>query len=150
MAGTFTNLLYHLVFSTKNREPLIAPERSSRIHEYLGGHIRGEGGVAYEIGGMPDHVHILARLKPVHSISDFMRDLKSHSSGWIHSTFPELGGFAWQDGYGAFTVSHSQIGRVGQYIRNQAMHHDKADFKMEYLRFLKANGIQYDERYIWE
>ena len=149
MAGTYTNLIYHLVFSTKRRVPWLSPAVRDRIHQYMGGHIRDEGGVLYEIGGMPDHVHLLARLRPVESISDYLRDIKSHVSGWIHETFPEMREFGWQDGYGAFSVSYSQMNRVKAYIQNQEKHHQRFDFKIEFIRFLKANGIEYDEQHIW-
>jgi putative transposase len=118
MAQSFTNLLYHIVFSTKNREPLISVEVESRLHAYLGGLVRGLEGIALEANGMPDHVHLLAKLSQNRAIKDVLRDLKADSSGWVHKTLPDQKSFGWQFGYSAFTVSESQIERVRQYIRN--------------------------------
>ena len=112
MPHSYTQLLYHLVFSTKRREPFLGPSVLPRLCEYLGGAVRGEGGTALIVNGMPDHIHILARLRQDVALSDVLRAIKAHSSGWVHDTFPELSGFAWQSGYGAFTVSISQADRV--------------------------------------
>jgi putative transposase len=150
MAGTFTALHYHLVFSTKERFPFINDLLQERLYEYMGGIIRSEDGMLLEIGGMPDHVHLLVSIPAKISVSDFMRILKSKSSGWVRSTFPEKGKFAWQDGYGAFTVSRSELGRVTEYIRNQQEHHRVRGFQEEFLKFLEVHKIKYDERYIWK
>ena len=149
MAQSFTNLLYHIVFSTKHREPMISTDVEGRIHRYLGGIIRGQSGIALEINGMPDHVHILAKLSQNKSIKDVLRDLKADSSGWIHDNFSGLKKFAWQAGYSAFSVSESQVERVRKYIQNQKQHHRKVSFKEELIALLKAHKIDYDERYLW-
>ena len=150
MAHSYTQLLYHLVFSTKERQPWLDGDIGPRVHAYLGGAIRDEGGVALLVNGMPDHVHILARLRQDKAVSAVLRDIKANSSGWIHRTLPELRSFAWQGGYGAFTVSQSQAERVRRYIEGQEEHHRKYTFKEELVALLKAHGIEYDERYLWE
>lgn len=150
MAGTFTSLHYHLVFSTKDRFPFIHADLQERLYEYLGGIIRSEKGVLLEAGGMPDHIHLLVRLPPLPAISDWMRIIKSKSSGWVHDNFLEKSKFGWQEGYGAFTVGRSDLDRVADYIRNQAEHHRSRTFKEEFLRFLEAHEIEYDERFIWK
>src|SRR5687768_7050399 len=109
MAGTFTNLLYHLVFSTKDRIPLIDQRLQHNLYEYIGGIIRGEGGVLLEIGGMPDHVHLLTKFKPVKSVSEMLNRIKAKSSKWANETKLIEQDFAWQGGYAAFSVSESQV-----------------------------------------
>ncbi len=150
MAGTYTNLLYHLVFSTKGRYPLITKELQSNLHAYLGGIIRGEGGVLLEIGGMPDHVHLLAKFKPTVSISDMLRCIKANSSGWVNEERKGSRKFGWQDGYAAFTVSESQVAVVRQYIQQQETHHRGLSYQDEFRALLERHGIEFDERYIWD
>jgi putative transposase len=147
MASTHTSLHYHLVFSTKNRMAWLTDPIRERLHAFLGGCLRTHGGVALEIGGVDDHVHALAGLKPTHRLSDVLRDIKQASSAWLH----ELGlrDFAWQEGYGAFTVSPSAIQRVRSYIQNQEIHHEKQSFADEYRALLEKHGISFDERYLW-
>ena len=147
MASTHTSLLYHLVFATKYREPLIAPQWRSRLHEYLGGVTRGLDGTPQGIGGVSDHVHLLVGLKPTHCVSDFMRELKKASSMWVVETI-RLPSFRWQEGYGAFTVSASARAQVREYIDQQEDHHRKRTFRDEYLVLLQKSGIEYDERYL--
>jgi REP element-mobilizing transposase RayT len=148
MSDSYTNLLYHIVFSTKDRRPLITAERELRLYDYIGGSIRGMGGISLELNGAEDHVHILAKLRPDRALSDVLRDLKANATGWMHEVFPTLKQFAWQRGYGAFTVSHSNVDEVRQYIARQKEHHRKTSFREEFIDFLKANGISYDERFI--
>ena len=145
MSRTFTNLLTHLVFSTKNREPLVVPDFKSELYAYLGGLTKELNGKAYSIGGIDDHVHMLVNLPPVISISDAMRFLKSNSSGWIHNKWPRKP-FAWQQGYAAFSVSHSGVADVCRYIANQEEHHRRVSFLDEFMKFLKLNQLPYDER----
>ena len=149
MAGTYTNLLYHIVFSTKNRLPLITPQLKEDLYAYMGGIVRGEGGTLLEINGMPDHVHLLVKLKPTTAISDFLRVLKANSSKWANEK-KRLRKLGWQEGYAAFTVSESQSPRVRNYIRNQEEHHGKQDYKSELLSLLKKHRVEYDERYLWD
>ncbi len=148
MANTFTNLLFHIVFSTKHREPLIHPLLRDRLYGYIGGILREEGGILLEIGGMPDHVHLLTRLKADRSVAETVRTVKSGSSKWAHQTFPENAQFAWQVGYGAFSVSESQVATVRHYISTQEEHHTRLSFKDELIALLRKHGIEFDERYL--
>src|SRR4030095_1035822 len=150
MAHSYTNLLYHIVFSTKGRQTWLSETMSPRLYQYLGGAIRSEGGIALAINGWLDHLHILAKLRQDKRVSDVIRDLKANSSGWIHREFVGLRAFAWQRGYGAFTVSQSQVEGVKRYIANQKVHHQTVSFQEEFVALLKAHGIEYDERYIWD
>jgi putative transposase len=148
MSRTFTNLLTHLVFSTKDREPLILPELKSELYAYLGG-LTGElKGKAYGINGTKGHIHMLIGLPPAVSISEALRFIKSNSSGWVHEKWPRKP-FAWQLGYGAFSVSKSNVPEVLKYIRSQEAHHRKTSFKEEFIEFLVRHEIEYDGRYIW-
>ncbi len=148
MGQSYTNLIYHIVFATKDRQQLIVGERKERLYEYLSGIIRNLGGVSLGINGMPDHTHVLAKLRPEKALSDMLRDLKANSSGWMHDVFPEASNFAWQRGYGAFTVSASQVEKVQQYIAKQEIHHSKRDFRDEFVGLLIRNEIEFDERYL--
>lgn len=148
MSDSHTNLLYHIVFSTKDRRPLITPAYAVRLYDYIGGTLRSLGGICLELNGTEDHVHLLAKLHPTRAVPDVLRDLKANASGWMHEVFPSLRHFSWQRGYGAFTVSHSNVESVRRYISRQKEHHQKVSFRDEFIQFLKANGIQYDERII--
>jgi REP element-mobilizing transposase RayT len=139
-----------LIWSTKHRQSILSGDIRDRLFQYIGGIIRNDGGKLLAAGGMPDHVHLLADLGKQQSVSDAVRDIKSNSSGWIHQTFPELKLFAWQSGYGAFTVSYSNTETVKHYIANQAEHHRQRTFQEEFVEFLRRHGIEYDERYLWE
>ena len=148
MADSYTNLLYHIVFSTKDRRPLITPEHEVRLQDYLGGTIRKVGGVSLELNGTEDHIHLLAKLRPDCALSDVLRELKANATGWMHEVFPSVKNFSWQRGYGAFTVSQSNVESVRRYIARQKEHHRKFSFRDEFIQFLKENGIEYDERFI--
>jgi REP element-mobilizing transposase RayT len=148
MSQSFTNLIYHIVFSTKDRRPLITGACEARLHDYIGGTLRGQDGISLAINGTEDHVHVLAKLRPDEALSDVLRDLKANASGWMHNVFPELKDFSWQRGYGAFTVSASQVAPVRDYIARQKEHHQRESFRDEFIGFLKANGIPFDERYL--
>lgn len=148
MPQSYTNLLYHLIFSTKNRQSLILPEYQTRLYDYIGGTIRKQGGISLAINGTADHLHLLAKLRPDKSVSDVLRDLKANASGWLHEIFPALRDFSWQNGYGAFTVSASQVERVKKYIANQEAHHRRLSFRDELMALLRVNGIEFDERYV--
>jgi putative transposase len=149
MPKTYTNLIYHIVFSTKDRQPLITADRRDRLYEYIGGTVRGRGGIALAINGVEDHVHLLGKLRPEKSLSDVLRDLKSNSSGWMHDVFPETRDFSWQRGYGAFTVSASQVKRVQRYIAEQEKHHITNSFEDEFKGLLQKNQIEFDPQYLW-
>ena len=148
MGQSYTNLLYHIVFSTKDRKPLITIDVQERLYEYMGGIVRGLGGISLGINGMDDHVHLLTKLRADKSVSDVLRDLKANASGWMHDVFPDMRDFAWQRGYGAFTVSASQIEKVREYIANQEKHHREQSFREEFIGLLRKNGVEFDERYL--
>lgn len=148
MPSTHTSLHYHLIFSTKDRVPPIQPNLRTRMHAYLGGVIRGLAGVALDVGGTADHVHLVVGLKPTHTLADVLRVLKGDSSKWIHEEL-RLEEFAWQEGYGAFTISKSELPSVRRYVQEQEEHHRKRSFQEEYRTFLERNGIEFDERYLW-
>jgi putative transposase len=147
MSSTHLSLHYHIVFGTKDHEPLIQPAWRGDLHAYLGGIIRTAGGIAESVGGGADHVHLLIGLRATHRLADLLRDLKSVSSGWVHHDIG-LRAFAWQEGYGAFTVSPSQRGAVRRYIEQQAEHHRTRTFREEYLELLRRSGVEFDERYV--
>jgi len=150
MPSSHLCLHYHLIFGTKHRKPQIVPDLAPRLYDYIGGIVRGVGGVLIAAGGMTDHVHLLVRLGAVRGISDVLRDIKSGSSGWVHTTFPEHTEFAWQTGYAAFAVSLSGIVAVREYIERQEEHHTETTFQEELVAFLDKHGIPYDEQYLWE
>ena len=150
MAGTFIFLGIHFVFSTKNREPLIDNNLKDRLSAYIGGIIKELGGTLIEINAMPEHIHLYSYLPKTFSVPKFMEVVKGNSSKWVHASFPEKKDFAWQDGYGAFTVSKSVEDSVIQYIRNQSEHHHKRSFQEEFIDFLDKFGIEYDKNYIWK
>lgn len=150
MPGTYSQLLLHIVYSTKNRTPWISDEVAERLYPCIGGIVRAEKGVLYAIGGVEDHVHLYLRWRTDGSVSDLMRTVKARSSKWVHDTFPNLAAFAWQEGYSVFSVSKSQEEAVKKYITGQAEHHQKEDFKSELLRVLRAHGVDFDERYVFD
>ncbi|MFN7946371.1 MAG: IS200/IS605 family transposase [Blastocatellia bacterium] len=149
MANTYSSLYYHLIFSTKNRAAWLKAEIEPRVWEYIGGIARQNKMTALQIGGIEDHLHVLVMAPPVFSPGKIAQLLKGGSSLWIHTEYPALRNFAWQDGYGAFTVSKSNLPDVIRYIQNQREHHRKRTFQEEYLEFLRKHGIEYDERYVW-
>jgi len=147
MSSTHLSLHYHLVFGTKRHEPLIDSAWRDRLHAYLGGVIGTMGGVPCIVGGVADHVHLLVGLRATHRLSDVMRELKSVSSTWIHEEIRQPG-FAWQEGYGAFTVSASMREPVRKYIENQKEHHRRRTYGEEYEAMLRNSGVAFDERYL--
>jgi REP element-mobilizing transposase RayT len=150
MPHSYTQLYYHIVFSTKNREPMMDRALRERLFAFIGGGIRDEGGTAMIVNGSEDHVHILARLRADRALSDVLRNIKAFSSGWVHKDFPNLNEFAWQTGYSAFTVSRSQLDIVRRYIENQEDHHRKQNFQGELLALLRAHEVEFDERDLWD
>jgi REP element-mobilizing transposase RayT len=149
MPKSYTNLLYHIIFSTRDRRPIITPHRRTRLYDYVGGIIREVGGISLAIGGIADHLHLLAKLRADRALSDTLRDLKANSTGWMHDVFPDAGDFYWQKGYGAFTVSTSHVPAVSAYINDQERHHQNRSFRDEFVEILRVNGVEYDERYLW-
>ncbi|MEO6668205.1 MAG: IS200/IS605 family transposase [Ferruginibacter sp.] len=150
MAGTFSQIYIQIVFAVKYRENLISYNWNKDLHKYIAGIINGKNQKSIIVNGMPDHIHAFVGLKPAMSISDLVRDIKNNSSNFINDNKLIKGKFAWQDGFGAFSYAHSQISNVYNYILNQEEHHKKKTFRQEYLEFLKAFEISYDEKYLFE
>jgi putative transposase len=150
MPGTYSQLLYHIVFSTKHRDPWITPDLQERLYPFIGGIVRDEKGTLYAINGVEDHVHLYLRWRTDRTLADLMMNVKARSSKWVHETFPDLRRFAWQEGYGAFTVSKSQESAVKSYIAGQREHHAKEDFKTEFLRMLRLHEIEFEEQYVFD
>ena len=150
MANTYSNLFHHFVFSTKGRVDLIHRDIEERVWAYIGGIARQHGLAAIQIGGIEDHIHALTMSKPANSPSQIAQWLKGESSKWIHDAFPNLHGFGWQDGYGVFSVSKSNVAAVVEYITNQRRHHEKQTFEDEYVSLLRLHGVDYDERYLFD
>ena len=148
MPSTHLSLHFHIVFSTKDRRPAIGGEWRPRLHAYLGGAIRALDAMPEEVGGVADHVHILLGLKATHSLSAVMRDVKRQSSLWVHETIGQSS-FAWQEGYGAFTVSPTHREAVRNYIQNQVEHHRTKTFQEEYLEFLRKAEVEYEKEFLW-
>ena len=148
MAQTYARLLFHVVFSTKHRAPLVADSWSHELYAYIGGIVRKRRGDLLAAGGIEDHVHLLIRGPASISVSDLVRDIKTNSSAWRH----ELGddAFGWQSGYGAFTVSPSLVDKVAAYIGNQKEHHRTQSFHDEFRSLLQKHGFDLDERYMWD
>jgi len=147
MSSTYLSLHYHLVFSTKGREPIIATAWQHQLHKYMAGTVKGLGAQCEIVGGTADHVHLLATLRATHTLADFMRELKRASSVWVHSDMskPE---FAWQEGYAAFTVSASAVDEVRRYIENQEEHHRERSFREELKLLLQRSNVKFEERYL--
>jgi|SRR5438477_12438212 len=147
---SYVSSYFHCVFSTKERRPLIPPALRDRLWPYVGGIARENDMKAIEIGGMPDHVHILLSLPSTLSIAKALQLIKGGSSKWVHDTFLEHRVFGWQAKYGAFSVSVSQLETIIQYIKGQEEHHRKMTFQEEFLALLKKHQIGYGERYLWD
>jgi REP element-mobilizing transposase RayT len=148
MGHTFTNLLTHVIFSTKGRKPFITPELKPDLLAYAGGIIRQLGGTALLINGMRDHVHMLVLMPATASPAEIVKKVKANSSRWVHERTGNAD-FAWQAGYAAFAVSESNRDAVLQYIAGQESHHAKHTFQEELVAYLRKHHIMYDERYIW-
>ncbi len=147
MSSTYLALHYHLVFGTKNREPFITPAWKARLHDYLGGTVRGLDGFPEGVGGVADHVHLLVGLKATHCLADMIRELKKASSVWVHEQVG-VPAFAWQEGYAAFTVSATSREAVRHYIAHQEEHHRMKSFREELIEMLNKAGVEYDPRYL--
>lgn len=150
MGNTFASLHYHFVFSTKHREPWITHEIEQRVWSYLGGIARENGVKLLLVGGMPDHVHMCVGLPQTLAVSKAVQLIKGGSSKWVKDNYSELRKFAWQDGYGAFSVSKSTLPSLTAYIANQREHHRARTFQEEFVALLVRHGIEYDKRYLWD
>ena len=150
MANTYTQIYIHAVFAVEGRQSLIAPEHKIEIYKYMTSVIQNQKNKVMAINGMPDHVHLLIGLNPDIALSDLVRDIKNNSSNFINDHAWVKGKFCWQEGYGAFSYSQSQVGNVYNYILNQEEHHGKQTFKTEYIDTLKKYEIEHEEKYLFE
>jgi putative transposase len=150
MPGTFSQIYIQVVFAVKGRENRINRNWAPQLHKYIAGIIKGKNQKPIIVNGMPDHIHVFIGLRPVMSIADLVQDIKSNSTNFINENKFVKGRFSWQEGYGAFSYSHSQIENVCNYILNQESHHQKKSFKEEYTDLLKKFEIQYEEKYLFD
>lgn len=150
MPQSLSMLYVHLIFSTKNREPLLAQSIRSRLHAYLATVLNNLGNPAVKVGGTRDHVHILFRLSKNSTLAEVVEKIKTNSSKWVKTQARSLRGFYWQNDYGAFSVSPNEADAVSEHIEKQEEHHRAVSFQEEYREFLKAHGMEYDERYVWD
>jgi REP element-mobilizing transposase RayT len=148
MPKTYTSLHYHLVFSTKNRERLIAPAIEKRLWEFIAGIATQNRMHPHRVGGVDDHIHVAVTCPATIAVSKVAQLLKGNSSKWIHETFPKLRGFAWQDGYGAFTISRSSLPKVESYIAHQRKHHQAQSYEDEFRQLLVKHGVAFDPRFL--
>ncbi len=148
MAHTSGNILLHMIFSTQGRRALIEQAFRDDLFAYMGGIIREMDGTSLIINGTTDHVHILMRIRPVHSAAEIARIVKTNSSRWVREKHSP--GFGWQTGYGVFSVSESNVAVVTKYIAAQEEHHQRHSFQQEFVAFLEKNNVAYDQRYIWD
>jgi putative transposase len=146
MPSTWSQVLFHIVFSTKGRQEWITADLSPRLYAFMGGIVRDEGGTLLAIGGMPDHVHLLVRWTTDRGIADLVRHVKSRSSAWLHREYSR--DYGWQIGGGVFSVSASACESVKQYIEHQAEHHAQRSFHDEFVTLLDRHGIEYDPKYL--
>ncbi len=149
MANTYTQIYIQVVFAVQGRQNLIRPERKEELHKYITGIVTRQGQKLIAVHCMPDHTHVLIGLKPGMALSDLVGDIKTGLTNHINANHWVVGRFSWQEGFGAFSYSHSQLGGVIDYIREQVKHHARKTFRQEYLAFLKRYQIAYDERYIF-
>ncbi len=150
MANTYTQIYLHVVFAVEGRQSLIAPEHNDELQKYIVGIVSGQNQKLIAINNMPDHLHLLVGLKPDIALSDLVRDIKAGSSKFINEKHWVLGRFSWQEGFGAFSYSRSQLGTVIHYIENQQKHHAKQTFQEEYVELLEKFNVDYNPRYIFK
>ncbi len=150
MPQSLSSVLIHLIFSTKNREPFITPSIELELHPYLAKVFRELKSPSLAINGMPDHIHVLFSLARVITIAELLQEVKTETSKWIKTKGSRFNNFHWQRGYGAFSIGQSQVKEVKRYIDGQKEHHRRVTFQEEYRLFLKAYGVEYDERYVWD
>ncbi len=150
MDNTYSQIYIQIVFAVSGRMSLIGEPWEAELHKYICGIVNGNKQKVYAINGMPDHIHILLSIKPNIILSDLVRDIKSNSSKWVKEKKFIKGKFQWQEGFGAFSYSQSQLDSVIVYIDNQKKHHDKKTFKEEYLGLLNKFNVDYDEKYVFD
>jgi REP element-mobilizing transposase RayT len=150
MANTYTQIHIQAVFAVQNRQSLISEEWKDQLYRYITGIIQQNGHKLLQINGMPDHIHVLFGMRSIQSLSDLMKQVKQDSSKWINLNKLSTGKFSWQEGYGAFSYSKSQVPRIIHYIQDQQEHHKKQSFSEEYLSLLRIHDIDYDERFLFK
>jgi len=150
MANTYTQIYLHVVFAVKHRDALISSSWKERLHKYITGIIQNQGQKLIAINTMSNHAHIFIGMKPDTALSDLMRDIKRDSTNFVNNEIRLHGKFGWQEGFGAFSYSHSQIDSVVKYIRNQEEHHRRKTFREEYETMLKDFAVAYDDRYVFK
>ncbi len=150
MSGTFSQIYIQVIFAVKGRQNLINKEWKDELHKYIAGIVKGKNQKSIIVNGMPDHIHAFIGLRPSMAISDIVRDIKNNSTNFINEKRFINGKFSWQEGYGAFSYSHSHIKNVFNYILNQEKHHKRKTFREEYLEFMKKFEIDYNEKYLFE
>jgi putative transposase len=149
MANTYTQIYIQIVFAVQGRQCLIPRAHKDEIHKYMTGIVSNRGQKLIAINGTSDHVHVFVGMTPTIALSDLVRDIKAGSSGFINEKEWIRGKFNWQEGFGGFSYSHSQIDQVVKYIQNQEEHHRKKSFREEYLQTLKEYAVGYDDRYLF-
>jgi len=150
MANTYTQIYVHVVFAVEGRQNLIPPKHNDELQKFITGIVSGQKQKLIAINNMPDHLHLLVGLRPDSSLSDLVRDVKAGSSKFIKEKRWVAGRFSWQEGFGAFSYSRSQLGTVIRYIENQQQHHARKSFREEYVELLEKFGVNYDKKYIFE
>jgi putative transposase len=150
MASSHRVHFFHIIWSTKARKNFILPKIQNKLYPYIGGVIRNSKGSLLEIGGIANHIHLLIEVSNLDGFTALIRNTKASSTSWLKKEFPECNTFSWQDGYGSFSVSYSQLIRAREYIKNQEIHHQNQSFEEEYIKLLDAHHIQYDPRYIFD
>jgi len=150
MANTYTQIHIHAVFAVQNRMSLLSKTWEQRLYQYIAGIIQNQNHKLIAINGMPDHIHVLFGMRPTQSLAELMQDIKGDSSRWINENKLVTGKFSWQEGYGAFSYSKSQLSAVTRYIENQEQHHKKLSFIDEYSKILTDLSIPFDEQYIFK
>jgi REP element-mobilizing transposase RayT len=150
MANTYTQIYLHIVFAVKHRDALISSSWKERLHKYITGIIQNQGHKLITINTMPNHAHIFIGMKPDAALSDLVRDIKRDSTNFVNNEIKMRGKFGWQEGFGAFSYSHSQIDSVAKYILNQEEHHRRKTFREEYETMLKDYAVEYNDRYVFE
>jgi REP element-mobilizing transposase RayT len=150
MANTYTQIYIHVVFAVEGRQNLIKPEHNDELQKYIAGIVSAQRHKLIAINNMPDHLHLLAGLRPDAALSELVRDIKANSSRFINEKRWVMGRFSWQEGFGAFSYSRSQLGAVIRYVDNQQQHHAKKSFRDEYTALLEKFRVDYDQRYIFQ
>ena len=150
MPQSLALVIVHLVFSTKDRQPLLGTSVRPALHAYLATVARNAGCECYRVGGVADHVHLAIRFSRTLTIADLVEELKTSSLKWLKTQSPELAAFSWQRGYGAFSVGPSDLDALRAYIDGQEEHHRTRTFQDEYRAFLTKYGIEFDEGYVWD